>query len=60
MGSKVPMVVVAMAAVVSIASCQKEEGPLEKAGKKLDNAAAEIADTAEDAAKKAEKAVKGE
>lgn len=54
------MVVAAMAALVSIAGCQKEEGPLEKAGKKLDNAAGEIGDTAEETAKKVEKAVKGE
>lgn len=46
-----------LALSVSLCGCQKEEGPMEKFGKKMDEAAEETADAIEDAAKEVEKEI---
>ena len=61
MKSNVLLLVVALAATLSVAAaCQKKEGPMEKAGKALDDAASEVGDAAQDAAEKVEEAVEGD
>ena len=54
-----------LVAAAGLAGCQKEEGPMEKMGKKIDHAAEEVKDSGhdmsddiKDAARDAEKAVK--
>ena len=46
-----------LALAVSLAGCQKEEGPMEKFGKKMDETAEEAEDAVKDAAKEVEKEV---
>jgi len=60
MRSKALMLAVLFIATMAVSACHKEEGPMEKAGQKLDNAAGEMQDAAKDAAEKAEDAVEGE
>lgn len=47
---------IALAALPAIGACEKE-GPAERAGKKIDEAAEKAADSAEDAADRVEDAV---
>jgi hypothetical protein len=46
-----------LAFAISLGGCQKEEGPMEKFGKKMDETAEEAEDTVKDAAKEVEKEV---
>ena len=48
---------VLMASVFSVTGCAKEEGPLEKAGKSMDNAAESVEDSAESAMDDVKKAI---
>jgi hypothetical protein len=60
MGTRTASSILALASTVLLAGCPKEEGPLEKAGKQLDDAAEGIGDAAQDAAKEVEKVVEGD
>jgi len=48
---------IALFALMLMGCPEKKEGPLEKAGKKIDNAAGEVKDAVEDAADEVEDAV---
>jgi hypothetical protein len=60
MKAKVWVCIVSLMATMTIAACHKEEGPMEKAGQKIDDAASEMKDAAKDAAEEVDKAVEGE
>jgi hypothetical protein len=55
-GIRLLCLMIAIAAAAAIGGC-REEGPAERAGKKIDEAADKAADAAEDAADRAEDAV---
>jgi hypothetical protein len=46
------------ALLVALSACQKEEGPVEKAGKAVDNAAANVGDKVEEAGERIKDAAK--
>lgn len=52
------LALVAIAFALSLAACEKKEGPMEKAGKSIDNAAAKVGDKVEKAGDKIQDAVK--
>ncbi|MCB1701044.1 MAG: hypothetical protein H6985_04400 [Pseudomonadales bacterium] len=54
---KLILMLTATAFALSIGGCAKEEGPMEKMGKSLDNAAESVGESAEDAADSVKKAV---
>lgn len=56
------MTIVALALgslLVGLTACQKEEGPLERAGKSVDNAAAKTGEAVKDGVNSAKDTVKG-
>jgi len=48
------------AMLVALSGCEKKEGPLEKAGKEVDNAAATVGQKIENAGDKMQDAAKGD
>lgn len=54
---RVLLIALALMLATSITACKKEEGPMEKFGKSVDESAEKMEDAAKDAAKKAEDAV---
>ena len=58
MKSRILLAMLALAMVASISACKKEEGPVEKMGKAVDEAAQETEDAVKDAAEDVEDAVK--
>lgn len=57
---KIGCLAIAALLVFSLAACQKEEGPAEKAGKEIDKAAKEAGQAMERAAESVKEAVKKE
>ena len=57
--SKPLLALVAIAFAFSLAACEKKEGPMEKAGKSIDNAAAKTGKEIEKAGDKIQDAAKG-
>jgi predicted small secreted protein len=54
-----PLVALALVAFAfGLAACEKKEGPMERAGKSVDNAAAKVGDKVEKAGDKIQDAVK--
>lgn len=52
---------IAIAALLAaLSGCEKKEGPLEKAGKEVDNAAANVGQKIENAGEKVQDAAKGD
>jgi hypothetical protein len=49
-----------MTLAAGLAACQKEEGPMEKAGKSVDNAAGKVGDKVEDAGDAVKDATNGD
>ena len=54
---KIILSIMTISTVFALAACQPAEGPLERAGKKVDNAAETAGDKVEDAANKLKKDV---
>lgn len=52
--------IVALATAVPLSACQKEEGPMERIGKGLDEAASDVGEAAEQARKEVKKAAEGD
>ena len=58
MKSRILLAMLALALLTSVSACKKEEGPMEKMGKAIDEAAHETEDAVKDAAEEVEDAVK--
>jgi hypothetical protein len=54
---RIMTIAVALALITSLSACKEEEGPMEKMGKKMDEAAEEVEDSFKDAADEVEDAV---
>jgi len=57
---RLTVMTLALALAGSLGACKKEEGPMEKAGRKIDEAAEKVEDTAKDVKKDIEDAVDGD
>jgi predicted small secreted protein len=60
LGKAVTAAVAVSAMLVALSGCEKKEGPLEKAGKEVDNAAATAGQKIEKAGEKIQDAAKGD
>ena len=59
-GMTLSSALVMSAVLAALAGCQKEEGPVEKAGKEVDKATAQVGQKIENAGDKIQDAVKGD
>ena len=57
MATRIALLAIAAALTVAMTGCAKEEGPMEKMGKGLDDAAESVEESAEDAAESVKEAV---
>ncbi len=57
MANKIALLAIAATLTVAMAGCAKEEGPMEKMGKDLDEAAQSVEESAEEAAESVKEAV---
>jgi hypothetical protein len=58
LGKTLGTTLVMSALLVALSACQKEEGPVEKAGKAVDNAAENVGDKVEEAGERIQDAAK--
>lgn len=57
MTNRIALLAMATTLTLAMTGCAKEEGPMEKAGKSLDNAAQSVEESAEEAADSVKEAV---